>query len=71
MWLHLDNEDYSYARSGVAVSDKPTGPYQLVNSEKPNGNDARDMTIFQDDDGKAYHFYSSEGNATMHVTLLI
>ncbi len=70
MWLHLDNEDYSYARSGVAVSDKPTGPYKFVHSEKPNGNDARDMTIFQDDDGKAYHFYSSEGNATMHVTLL-
>ena len=70
MWLHLDNEDYSYAHSGVAVSDKPTGPFQFVSSEKPNGNDARDMTIFQDDDGKAYHFYSSEGNATMHVTLL-
>ena len=28
------------------------------------------MTVFQDDDGKAYHLYSSEGNATMHVTLL-
>lgn len=70
MWLHLDNEDYSAARSGVAVSDKPTGPYQFVGSEKPNGNDARDMTIFQDDDGKAYHLYSSEGNATMHITLL-
>jgi len=70
MWLHLDNEDYSYARSGVAVSDKPTGPYHFLNSEKPNGNDARDMTIFQDDDGKAYHLYSSEGNATMHITLL-
>ena len=70
MWLHLDNEDYSYARSGVAVSDKPAGPYRLIKSERPNGNDARDMTIFQDDDGRAYHFYSSEGNATMHITLL-
>ncbi len=70
MWLHLDNEDYSYAHSGVAVSDKPTGPYHFIKSEKPNGHDARDMTIFQDDDGKAYHLYSSEGNATMHVTLL-
>ena len=70
MWLHLDNEDYSYARSGVAVSSAPAGPYHFIKSEKPNGNDARDMTIFQDDDGKAYHFYSSEGNATMHITLL-
>ena len=28
------------------------------------------MTIFQDDDGRAYHFFSSEDNATMHVCLL-
>ncbi len=70
MWLHLDREDYSYARSGVAVSDKPAGPYHFTGSENPNGNDARDMTIFQDDDGRAYHLYSSEGNATMHITML-
>ena len=70
MWMHLDSEDYSYARAGVAVSDKPTGPFRFVNSERPNGAMARDMTIFQDDDGKAYHFFSSENNATMHVVLL-
>ena len=34
------------------------------------GQMARDMTLFQDDDGKVYHFYSSEENATMHVSLL-
>ncbi len=70
MWMHLDNEDYTYARSGVAVSKNPTGPYQFINSERPNGNDARDMTVFKDDDEKAYHIYSSEGNATLHVSLL-
>jgi hypothetical protein len=70
MWMHLDNEDYSYAQAGVAVSDQPAGPYQFVESVKPNGNDSRDMTVFQDDDGKAYHLYSSEGNATMHIALL-
>ena len=26
----------------------------------------RDMTIFVDDDGKAYHIYSSEENSTTH-----
>jgi len=26
MWLHIDTEDYSYARAGMAVSDKPQGP---------------------------------------------
>jgi len=28
------------------------------------------MTVFVDDDGKAYQFYSSEENPTMHVSLL-
>ena len=31
---------------------------------------ARDMTLFVDDDGQAYHFYSSEENRTTHVSLL-
>lgn len=70
MWLHLDSRDYAAARSGVAISDRPEGPFTFIRSERPNGNMARDMTIYQDDDGKAYHFYSSENNATMHVCLL-
>jgi hypothetical protein len=70
MWMHIDSEDYSYARSGVAVSNTPGGPFKYLGSVRPNGNIARDMTIFQDDDGKAYHFYSSEDNKTMHVALL-
>jgi beta-xylosidase len=70
MWMHIDSDDYLYARSGVAVSNSATGPFEYIRSERPNGNMARDMTIFQDDDGKAYHFYSSEENATMHICLL-
>jgi len=34
------------------------------------GQMARDSTLFVDDDGQAYHFYSSEENPTMHVSLL-
>jgi beta-xylosidase len=70
LWMHIDSKDYVAARSGVAVSDKPQGPFKYLRSERPNGNMARDMTVFQDDDGKAYHFYSSEENATMHICLL-
>ncbi|WP_426327992.1 glycoside hydrolase family 43 protein [Pedobacter sp. R-06] len=70
MWMHIDSEDYAYARSGVAVSNSPTGLFKYLGSERPNGNMARDMTIFVDSDDKAYHFYSSEGNATMHIALL-
>jgi hypothetical protein len=70
LWVHLDSKDYVAARSGVAIADKPQGPYKFVKSERPNASEARDMTIFQDDDGKAYHFFSSESNATMHICLL-
>lgn len=28
------------------------------------------MTLFKDDDGKAYHIYSSEQNSTLYISLL-
>ena len=31
---------------------------------------ARDMQLFVDDDGKAYHIYSSEDNLTLHIAEL-
>ncbi len=34
------------------------------------GQMARDMTLFVDDDGKAYHIYSSEENSTLHIAEL-
>ena len=70
MWMHIDKKDYSYSQSGVAVSDRPQGPYRYLHSLKPNGNMSRDMTLFQDDDGRAYLIYSSEQNKTMQVCLL-
>jgi hypothetical protein len=70
MWMHIDKKDYSYSQSGVAVSNKPTGPFRYIHSVKPNGQMARDMTLFQDDDSKAYLIYSSEENNTMQVCLL-
>jgi len=70
MWMHIDKPDYGYARAGVAVSDKPQGPYRYIGSVRPNGQMSRDMTVFQDVDGKAYLIYSSEDNKTMQVCLL-
>jgi hypothetical protein len=85
MWFHQDSPDYSAARSGVAVSAAPTGPFVYQKSFRPNagrppinaagggatgGQMARDMTLFVDDDGKAYQFYASEQNETMHVSEL-
>lgn len=70
MWMHIDNADYSAARSGVAVSDSPVGPFVYLGSVRPDGSESRDMTLFKDDDGTAYHIYSSEGNSTLHVSRL-
>lgn len=70
MWMHVDKNDYSYARVGVATSNKPTGPFMFIESTNPNGQQSRDMTVFKDDDGKAYLIYSSENNNTMQVCLL-
>jgi beta-xylosidase len=70
MWLHVDSQDYGYARAGVAVSDKPIGPFQYIESFRPNGQMSRDMTLFQDEDGKAYQIFTSENNATTRISLL-
>ncbi len=119
MWFHLElkGQGYYAARSGVAISDSPEGPFQFIRSFRPNagfwpvnageyhkkqvadsikasycggkgclpahpdtlnllgrdfakGQMARDMNLFVDDDGKAYHIYSSEENSTTHISLL-
>jgi beta-galactosidase len=70
MWMHIDKNDYGYAQAGVAVSDRPEGPYRYLGSVRPNGQMSRDMTVFRDDDGRAYLVYASENNNTMQVCLL-
>ena len=92
MWMHIDSPDYKAARTGVAVSDKITGPYRYLRSERPGagvwpmnvtesdkkegtilardfagGQMSRDMTLFVDGDGKAYHLAASEENQTLHI----
>lgn len=50
---------------------KPYYPKQLLyRRDFAGGQMARDMTLFLDDDGKAYHIYSSEANGTLHLSLL-
>ncbi|MBN1893387.1 family 43 glycosylhydrolase [bacterium] len=70
MWMHIDSEDYSAARAGVAVSDNPVGLFVYRGSIRPDGSMSRDMTLFKDDDGRAYLVYASENNATLHISLL-
>lgn len=70
MWAHIDDMEYDVARTGIAVADSPTGPFNYLGSFKPNGADSRDMTVFVDDDKKAYLFHSSEWNKTLYITPL-
>lgn len=70
MWMHIESPDYEKAHAGVAISDTPTGQFTYLGSFKPNGNDSRDQTVFKDDDGRAYHIYSSEWNKTLYIGLL-
>jgi len=109
MWFHLElkGKGYDAARTGLAVSDKVTGPYQFIRSVRPNagvwpvgateelkhpvastselaereavvagkylrrdfpgGQMSRDMTLFVDDDEKAYLLTASENNQTLHL----
>lgn len=70
MWAHIDSANYGKAAAGVAVSDSPAGPFTYIRSERPNGQMSRDMTLYKDEDGKAYLIYSSENNATLYISLL-
>ena len=119
MWFHLElkGKGYDAARYGVAVSDRPEGPYRFLYSQRADagtwpvefgekelavldtlnaadlkgwtpewrkavaegllvkrdfgtGQMSRDMTLFVDDDGKAYHIFSSEDNLTLHIAEL-
>lgn len=70
MWMHLDDARYVQAQVGVAVADSPAGPFFLIRHMRPNGQDSRDMTLFQDTDGAAYLVHSSNWNKTLNVARL-
>lgn len=60
----------------VSSLELPGGPlpyypkHLLFRRDFAGGQMARDMTLFVDDDGSAYHFYASEANGTLHISRL-
>lgn len=54
----------------ATAEDKVPGKSNRLARDFEKGQMARDMALFVDDDGRAYHFYSSEENPTLHVSLL-
>jgi len=47
-----------------------TPTLNILGRDFATGQQARDMTLFRDDDGKVYHLYSSEHNSTLHIAEL-
>lgn len=87
MWAHLDcGQGYTAAEAGIAIADRPQGPFTLVRRGRPirhdfgqaedryeqrsRGPTYRDMALFLDDDGSGYVFYAAEGNKTLYVSRL-
>jgi len=55
MWFHLDDDYYDFGHVGIATSDTVNGHYSFVHSIQPDNLDSHDQTLFQDEDGSAYH----------------
>jgi len=71
MWSHWERgSDYGAAKVCVAVSDKVEGPYKFYRTFRPNHHDSRDQTVFQDEDGNAYQFCSTDMNTNINVAQL-
>ena len=71
MWIHWENgNDYGQAKCAVCTADKVEGPYTLSDVFRPNGCDSRDQTLFLDNDGNAYHIYSTNMNSNTNCERL-
>ena len=72
LWFHYDRSGYADSRAGVAVADRPEGPFRYLGEHRPvERSTYRDMNLFAEDDGTAaYALYAGEENYTMHVVRL-
>lgn len=69
MYFHVD-VNYKLAQVGIAVSDKPTGPYSYVRRFRPLGYESRDIGQFIDDDGTAYLIFEDRPNKGFRIARL-
>lgn len=82
MWMHLEtNGNYNRADAAVAVADEVGGPYEWVDSFRPDvpvagaqpdthtapPHMSRDITAFVDDDGSGYMISSADDNRDLHI----
>lgn len=60
MWFKAGGANYEYMHLGVAVSEKVTGPYRLLNAAAPNGLRAGDFALVRDVDNTSYIAHPAE-----------
>jgi hypothetical protein len=66
-----DQEAENLEKLNIGGGSVPYYPKDLIfRRDFANGQMARDMTLFVDEDGIAYHIYSSESNGTLHIAEL-
>ncbi len=71
MWMHLDHPGYVDSLAGVAVSEKPEGPFRFVKAFSPiAGSTYRDMNLYEKKDGTAYTVFSGDNNASLYIVKL-
>ena len=63
-------EDEKYRKWWTPVWHEAIEKGMFVKRDRQGGQMSRDMTLFTDDDGKAYHIYSSEDNLTLQIAEL-
>ncbi len=66
VWLDDAGNQINAQGGGFLYHD---GTY-VLGRDFETGQQARDMNVFLDDDGTAYHIYSSENNSTLHISKL-
>lgn len=70
---HKDPATIAKARAAKGLhggTSLKTAAMNILGRDFEEGQQARDMNVFQDDDGTAYHIYSSEQNSTLHIARL-
>ena len=65
----IDTSFYNISFTGGFNPEEPRD-LNLLGRDFTTGQMARDMTLFVDDDGTAYHLYASEENRTLHISQL-
>ncbi len=72
MWWHHDLKGWGHrgAYAGVAVAERPEGPFEFVKIFHPGGCMFRDCTLFLDDDGSAYAVFATDDNCNLAIARL-